>query len=162
MDSARQQSRLHDATTATLESTGRGVSVEWQLAPGDAVAARTIRHVITGCLRQAAGEGADLDAAELVVGELLSNVVMHTSSPATVGLTWRSGHPVLSVREPGPVQPPVSPSAGLPAHRLPDDPMATGGRGLFLVSRLSRGLTVDSTEHGGTTIRVTLDRPRPA
>lgn len=154
----------NSATHSALDSTSSGVSVEWQLAPGDAVAARAIRHAITGCLREAAGvqaDQADLDAAELVVGEVLSNVVRHTSSPATVGLGWQAGHPVLSVTEPDTTEPPVTPSDGLPAHALPDDPLATGGRGLYLVSRLSKGLTVDSAERG-TTIRVTLDLSRPA
>lgn len=163
MDDARRRDRLDGAPDESGPiSTSDGVSVEWRLGPGDAVTARTIRHAITGCLREAAGPGADLDAAELVVGEVLANVVKHTTSPAMVGLGWEHGHPVLSVTEPDSPQPPITPSDGLPAHALPEDPMATTGRGLYLVTRLSKGLRVDSAEQRGTTIRVTLDLIRPA
>ncbi|MFI7587610.1 ATP-binding protein [Spongisporangium articulatum] len=127
--------------------------MEWSLGPGDAGSARTIRHLITQALRDAAVPGSDLDSAELVVGELLSNVVVHTSGPARVCLSWDGRYPQLEVVDHGPG------TEDLP-WVLPQDPLATGGRGLYLVAQLARGVSVEARPTGGATITVTLDVPR--
>lgn len=132
--------------------------MEWSLAAGDAEAARAIRHLIADCLRGAAAADADLDSAELVVAELLSNVVTHTSSPARISLSWEGWNPELRVTDDGPGSTgPRPPADDGDARRLPTDPLATNGRGLYLVSRLAKTMTVTDNEAGGTTITVVLD-----
>jgi anti-sigma regulatory factor (Ser/Thr protein kinase) len=129
-------------------------------------------------LRQDAPSDADLWSAELVVAELLSNAVTHTAGPAFVSLEWDGEHPRLKVADTGPgftglssstANSPVpagdadTPGQATPMTwpQLPADPLAEGGRGLYLVSRLALEIEVAAGRHGGSQVSVTLDVDRP-
>jgi anti-sigma regulatory factor (Ser/Thr protein kinase) len=133
----------------------RGARVEWCVEPGDAAAVSRIRHRIMDCLSRVAAPDADLDSANLVVAELLANALAHTRGPAWVSLRWDGSHPLLSVADSGPGM-----GRGTVVGRLPTDPMATGGRGLYLVSTLALDVAVAPRAGGGSVISVTLDLMR--
>lgn len=136
--------------------------MEWSIEPGDVAAVPVLRRRIMACLAGLAQPGEDLSGAELVVGELLSNAVAHTEGPAWISLRWDGPHPLLSVADLGPG---FGPGPGAAARtldaRLPDDPLAVGGRGLYLVTRLSRDVAVSRRSTGGSVVSVTLDLARP-
>jgi anti-sigma regulatory factor (Ser/Thr protein kinase) len=149
-------------------SLGRGVRVEWSLEPGDAASVPGLRHRILGCLRALAARGSDLTDAEIVVGELLSNAMAHTTGPTWVSLRWDGAHPMLSVADAGPGFLRALGRDGFPAAdgdrtlraELPADPLADGGRGLYLITRLARDVAVAPRATGGSVLSVTLDLHR--
>jgi anti-sigma regulatory factor (Ser/Thr protein kinase) len=142
--------------------------VEWSLEPGDTASVPQLRHRILACLRSLAVPGSDLTDAEIVVGELLSNAMAHTSGPTWVSLRWDGRHPMLSVADLGPGLLRALGGAGLPATdddrtlraELPADPLADGGRGLYLITRLARDVAVAPRATGGSVLSVTLDLRR--
>jgi anti-sigma regulatory factor (Ser/Thr protein kinase) len=146
--------------------TGRGERVEWALEPADTAAVYRLRHQIMSTLRRIADPGADLGATEIVVAELLSNALAHTTGQAWVSLRWDGTHPLLSVADVGPGFPMAAAVTGLIdtsrtlTPRLPDDPLAEGGRGLYLVAHLALDVAVAARSTGGTVVSVTLDLKR--
>jgi anti-sigma regulatory factor (Ser/Thr protein kinase) len=116
-------------------------------------------------LRDIAAPDADLAATEIVVAELLSNALSHTSGPAWITLRWDGTHPLLSVADIGPGFP-SSEGRDLVDQwrtltpRLPADPLSEGGRGLYLVARLALDVAVAARATGGTVVSVTLDLKR--
>lgn len=142
--------------------------MEWALEPADTAAVRRVRHQIMQTLARIATAEADLWATEIVVAELLTNALAHTSGQAWVSLRWDGLHPLLSVADLGPGFSPAGGSGG-PAlidgartliPRLPDDPLAEGGRGLYLVAHLALDVAVAGRATGGTVVSVTLDLKR--
>ena len=93
----------------------------------------------------------DVDAAELIYGELVANTVRYANEGAVeAALEIHDGDaPVLVVRDRGP---------GLRACPWTPrrDPYAESGRGLGLVELLARDVQVDDARGGGTVIRATL------
>jgi anti-sigma regulatory factor (Ser/Thr protein kinase) len=75
--------------------------MNWYLRSADTAAVPPLRREIMRFLRHQAAPGGDFASAELVVGELLSNAVAHTSVQAQVSLRWEGDHPVLSVADLG-------------------------------------------------------------
>ena len=104
---------------------------------------------------QADEETSDLDAAELVVGELIANAVRHGAPPFGICIDWHDDPPMLCVVDRGPGMPPVYPAP---------DPKSEGGRGLLLVRALAGDVVVDSAneEHDGTRVVVALPVHRRA
>jgi anti-sigma regulatory factor (Ser/Thr protein kinase) len=149
-------------------SLGRGARVEWSLEPGDTASVPDLRHRIVGCLRALAAPGSDLTDAEIVVGELLSNAMAHTQGPTWVSLRWDGVHPMLSVADLGPELARALGGGDLPATdddrtlraELPADPLADGGRGLYMITTLARDVAVAPRATGGTVLSVTLDLER--
>jgi hypothetical protein len=94
--------------------------------------------------------------------------VEHTTGPAWISLRWDGTHPLLSVADVGPgfARPDVAAGDVMERRtlspRLPSDPLATGGRGLYLVSRLALDVAVSPRQTGGTVVSVTLDVRRSA
>jgi anti-sigma regulatory factor (Ser/Thr protein kinase) len=78
--------------------------MSWYLHSADTAAVPPLRHEIMSYLRHQADAGSDFASAELVIGELLSNAVAHTSEQARVSLCWEGDHPVLSVTDLGRTQ----------------------------------------------------------
>jgi hypothetical protein len=78
--------------------------MSWYLRSADTAAVPPLRHEIMSYLRHQAEAGSDFASAELVIGELLSNAVAHTSEQARVSLRWDGDHPVLSVTDLGRTQ----------------------------------------------------------
>jgi anti-sigma regulatory factor (Ser/Thr protein kinase) len=162
MGIARQ--RRHDRRCVS----GQGERVDWALEPADTAAVRRLRHQIMQTLGRIATADADLSATEIVVAELLTNALAHTSGRAWVTLRWDGTHPLLSVADLGPgfaLTGGVAGSGLIDAARtlvprLPDDPLAEGGRGLFLVAHLALDVAVAARATGGTVVSVTLDLKR--
>jgi anti-sigma regulatory factor (Ser/Thr protein kinase) len=141
----------------------RGDRVEWALEPADAAGVSRLRHQIMGSLTRVAAADADLDGCEIVVAELLSNALAHTTGRAWVSLRWDGLHPLLSVADLGPGFPAV-PGLFDTEHnllaRLPRDPLSEGGRGLYLIAHLALDVAVAPRSTGGTVVSVTLDLER--
>lgn len=90
-----------------------------------------IERAVVGCAEDL------MDRAILVAGEVLANAVEHRGDDATlrvhVGVNRTEHQLVLTIREP--VRSVAEESIG--AATLPDDPLATSGRGLFLIRTLA-------------------------
>jgi hypothetical protein len=105
--------------------------MSWYLRTADTAAVPPLRHEIMNYLRHQADAGSDFASAELVIGELLSNAVAHTSEQARVSLRWDGEHPVLSVTDLGRAQhrkvrrrrTRVHAGAGAPVATLPAEGM---------------------------------------
>ena len=140
--------------------------MEWTLEPADLAAVPRLRRTIMRGLARRASSGSDLGASEIVVAELLSNALAHASGRAWVSLRWDGVHPLLSVADLGPGFPTDRPDlidgdrSLIP--RLPDDPLALGGRGLYLIAHLALDVAVAARATGGSVISVTLDLVRPS
>lgn len=127
--------------------------MDWYLDGTDVTATVALRTEIRDYLDRHADPASDLDAAEVAVGEVLSNLWRHAPGSAWVSLTWASDSPLLEVRDLGPgFRPDVSEVP--PVER-------TGGRGLFIVSAFTKSLETAAREAGGTTVSVVLDVERP-
>ena len=146
--------------------------MEWTLEPADTAAVRRLRHHIIRTLGRMATPDSDLAATEIVVAELMTNALAHTAGRAWVSLRWDGLHPLLSVADMGPgftefgekVAATRTGSSRLSVDatrtlvpRLPDDPLAESGRGLFLVAHFALDVAVAPRATGGTVVSVTLD-----
>lgn len=103
--------------------------------------------------RHGNGEDDDLADARTIISELLGNVTRHASGPAWVSLLWSGPQPVVTVYDLGPgftLKP-----------RLPDDPLAEGGRGLYLVAHMAERLTAAVRASGGARVSAVLPVTRP-
>ena len=76
-------------------------------------------------------------------------MVRHAPGSIEIELAWRAGLPYLIVRDRGP-------SFALADATLPDDPLAEGGRGLFLIARYAGAATVVPRFGGGNEVTVAL------
>jgi hypothetical protein len=79
-------------------------------------------------------------------------LVQHAPSLSEISIDWVTENPVVTVRDSGP---------GLPELKfdLPD-PAAEQGRGLYLISALTKGATLNNAVESGTQLRVTLNLRR--
>lgn len=125
--------------------------MRWTFSATDAAEAQGMRQAFSAYLRMRGGDEANYDAAEVIFGELVSNVVRHAPGPIDIAVEWTRGKRArMSVSDRGPG---FDPSPGLPAN-----PLAEAGRGLFLVSAFSGGpVHVERLPEGGC--RVTVDLP---
>jgi anti-sigma regulatory factor (Ser/Thr protein kinase) len=121
----------------------------WTIPAGALHEVPRVRHQVMDRLRSLAGDDADLDAAELVVGELVGNAVRHTGGPTWVSLRQDGARLRLEVADRGP--------RWFPAGDEPPDDLAESGRGLFLVRRLALELDVRRRAGGGSVVSVLLD-----
>jgi anti-sigma regulatory factor (Ser/Thr protein kinase) len=97
-----------------------------------------LRRSFVDFLRSQADDGADIDAAEIIFSELLSNALRY--GKVRLSLAWSPDGALLRVRDRGePFR--------LPAYRAPDL-AATGGRGLFLVRQLAKRLSYERVGDG--------------
>ncbi len=97
----------------------------------------------------------DVDASELIYGELVANTVRYAKGKVVVRLELHGDDPVLVVRDHGPglrVKP-WSPHRNL---------FAESGRGLAIVERLAREVEVDIPSSGGTEVRAVLPPAKSA
>jgi serine phosphatase RsbU (regulator of sigma subunit)/anti-sigma regulatory factor (Ser/Thr protein kinase) len=90
--------------------------------------------------------------AEIVLGELVGNVVRHARTAVDVEVAVDHGGPnsVLHVMDHG--------SGFNHISRLPSDPYAESGRGLFLIAALTEDFTVSQRPSGGSHARAVLPR----
>lgn len=122
--------------------------MDWYLDGTDPRAARALRHDAAEYLARHAADGADIDSAMLAFEELVANAVRHAGPHVWVSLTWPGDQPLLAVRDLGP--------GFEPRRTLPDDVLAEGGRGLFLVSHLTDELRVASRRGAGAVAEAVL------
>jgi anti-sigma regulatory factor (Ser/Thr protein kinase) len=123
--------------------------MRWRFESADASRAYDARRDLLDYLASRADGQSDLDAAALVFGELVGNVVRHAPGPIAIELSWDRGGAVLRVRDSGP---------GFEwdgAVSLPD-PMAESGRGLFIVYTVSQTMKVSRPPSGGTEVTAWL------
>jgi serine phosphatase RsbU (regulator of sigma subunit)/anti-sigma regulatory factor (Ser/Thr protein kinase) len=116
----------------------------------DMDAARALRAAFLAVLRERDFRPADYQNAELVFGELLGNVVRHADGDRRVEIAIDCGgaRTVLHVFDWGP--------GFRHSSRLPADPYAESGRGLFIVAALTLEFTVTEREGRGSHARATL------
>lgn len=121
----------------------------WSFSCAVAAEAEWLRPAYVAYLRARGEPEADYFAAELIFGELISNVVRHAPGPIRVDVTWADGlRPTLSVTDLG---------GGFALREiLPENILEESGRGLFLVSAFGEGLTVEANVDGSNSVRVTL------
>ncbi len=127
--------------------------MDWFVESADPAAASDLRREIRSYLERHADGTRSLDDAELVASELIQNGVLHAGGPLWVSLRWTGPYPELTVSDLGP---------GFElAPALPEDSVAVGGRGLFIVSKLARSLEARTRTAGGAVVSATLDVSRP-
>ena len=117
--------------------------MRWSFESTDAGEAYTVRFDVLAYLKSRAALESDLEAAALIFGELVGNVVRHAPGPITVELFWEGGSAVLRVVDKGP----GFEWGGCAA--LPEI-LAESGRGLFIAQSVSRALKVRRLQGNGT------------
>ena len=119
---------------------------------GDAVGeARRVRRDVRRFLEGQADVGrSDLDGAELVVGELVANALLHGAPPFGVCIDWHDDPPMLCVVDRGRGMRSVYPAPG---------PDSENGRGLLIVRALAGEIVIDSAADDVTGTRVVVALP---
>lgn len=110
----------------------------------------TIRHEFEAMLEAHATADSDTYGARLILSELLSNVVRHAPGSFRLELDWSGEYAQLCLYDNGP----GFASRGM--FTVPDDILSISGRGLFLISQLSRSFTMTPRASGGLATRVVL------
>ncbi len=122
----------------------------WRFHSSDPITAQRSRRSIADRLEaMSAPDALALSDSELIVGELLANTVEHAPGLVEVELEVEGSEIVLRVSDSGP---------GLieGSRKLPEEKLAEGGRGLYLIGLLSREMSIGRTSRGGTLVRVVL------
>jgi anti-sigma regulatory factor (Ser/Thr protein kinase) len=120
-----------------------GTSMRWSFEAADAGKAYSVRFDLLAYLQTHASEGSDLEAAALIFGELVGNVVRHAPGPIALELYWDGDTAVLRVVDNGPGFD-WSGAAALP------EMFAECGRGLFIAHSVARRLQVRRVAGNGT------------
>lgn len=125
----------------------RGAS-RWSFDVEDADRAAVVRHDYVARLREAGLNQADLSSAELVFGELTSNVYRHAPGQVEVILDVSGPLAVLHVLDSG---------EGFDFHpALPNNPIPEHGRGLLLIKKFADEFSVERRRSGGSHARAVL------
>jgi anti-sigma regulatory factor (Ser/Thr protein kinase) len=125
-----------------------GKRAHWSFDAENAQAAHDARSEFVAELRAHSVAGSDVDAAELIFGELVGNVVRHAPGPIDVQMEWTGEHPVLHVTDRG--------KGFIRNPALPIDPLSESGRGLYIISLLARNVRVERIPGYGNHIAVEL------
>jgi len=128
-------------------------SMHWAFDSRDARVAHDVRELYVAYLRAKGSSDADYAAAELVFGELIGNVARHAPGLVEVEVEWRGNAPVLHVLDRGP-------GYERTEHLPPSE--SESGRGLFLISKLTREFTVTRLPGYGSHARAVLPIERSA
>ncbi|WP_181764462.1 ATP-binding protein [Streptomyces albidus (ex Kaewkla and Franco 2022)] len=134
---------------ASTRPARRTARVEYTL-PREAASARWARQLTTGFLsgsRTSPEAATQLDEANLVVSELVTNATRHGRGRCRLRLSSAHGTVTVEVRDDG-VRLPRMRRTGLEGE---------GGRGIPLVQCLARRLNVTVAPGGGKTVRAVLD-----
>lgn len=118
------------------------------LAPGPRSVQDARRWVVRRCRDLGRPELAE--CAEVGVSELVSNALLHGSTPIQVGMAGTTAHPRVEVRDASTDAPRIGAGAGatLLGEHLHDDALLTFGRGLGIVARVSRAWGADIDDGG--------------
>jgi anti-sigma regulatory factor (Ser/Thr protein kinase) len=125
-----------------------GEPTSWSFDAENAEAAHEARTELATYLRERAPNNADINAAELVFGELVGNVVRHAPGPIEVQVEWTGPRPVLHVIDRG--------RGFLRDPSLPADPLSENGRGLYIVSQLTDTLRIERIAGYGNHVAAVL------
>jgi serine phosphatase RsbU (regulator of sigma subunit)/anti-sigma regulatory factor (Ser/Thr protein kinase) len=117
----------------------------WSFDARDQGTAWRVKRELLAALAALGPSAPDPAVAEMVFGELLSNVVRHTPGAARVSFAVDDGHVVLSVADRGR---PFPAGGGLNDGAPTPDGEAESGRGLFLVGALCRRIAIEPTADG--------------
>ena len=125
----------------------------WRFHSSDAYAAHNSRHEVIKYLHGLAAKADELLTAELVIGEILANTVEHAPGLVEVCVDWTGDDPVVTVRDAGP---------GFTRVRgdLPENALAEGGRGMFLMKSFAKEISVRKLPSYGTELRAVLRMER--
>jgi serine phosphatase RsbU (regulator of sigma subunit)/PAS domain-containing protein/anti-sigma regulatory factor (Ser/Thr protein kinase) len=136
--------------TDALEA-GRHID-RWKLDVGNGDAASIVRGKFVAFLARLGFTPEACANAELVFGELVGNVLRHTNHTGDVEIAVNNlgSDAVLHVIDNGGGFNHIS--------RLPHDPYAEDGRGLFLIAALTEDFTVSQRPSGGSHARAVLPR----
>lgn len=117
------------------------------LAPGPRSVQDARRWVVGRCRDLGRPELAE--CAEVGVSELVSNALLHGSSPIQVGMAGTTAHPRVEVRDASTDAPRIGGAeVTLLGDHLDDDALLTFGRGLGIVARVSRAWGADIDDDG--------------
>lgn len=117
--------------------------MRWRFEAADAGKAYSVRFDLLAHLQAHAAAGSDLEAAALIFGELVGNVVRHAPGPISLELFWDGDTAVLRVIDKGPGFD-WNGAAALP------ELFAESGRGLFIAHNAARRLRVRRVAGNGT------------
>ena len=123
----------------------------WSLDANDALAARSARKGAAAALGELTNDPDIVGAAELIVGELLSNAARHADGHVCLEISAVDGFATISVHD-------TSPSFAVEIRR-PIDEMSESGRGLFIVSKLAERIDVIPQTNIGKCVSVRLGLP---
>lgn len=133
-------------TVAHVEKSAR--LAHWSFDVSDGEMARAVRKEVLDHLERGGVSGDAKAAAELIFSELVGNVVRFAPRWADVTLDWAGDSPVLHVLDGGP--------GFHHAPKLPDSLLSEAGRGLFIVTKLTRDFKVAPRPNGGSHARAVL------
>jgi anti-sigma regulatory factor (Ser/Thr protein kinase)/predicted ArsR family transcriptional regulator len=122
--------------------------MDWYLDGTDARAGSELRRELMDYLRRHAVADSDLAGAELAAAELIGNAIRHAPGPAWVHLDWGADEPVIEVHDLGP--------GFVLRTELPEDPLATGGRGLMITHAVTGELRAAAKRAGGSRVTTVL------
>ncbi len=126
-----------------------GDELQWRLEVSDPRAAYAVRREFVKAVTDVADATvSDFAACELIFAELIGNAVRHAPGPLSIALAIEGDGVTLHLIDEGPGFK-FDPS-------LPTDMWAEGGRGLFLVSRMARDVTVTRLPGCGSHIEIGL------
>jgi anti-sigma regulatory factor (Ser/Thr protein kinase) len=123
----------------------------WTLDACDAISARAARKEATAALAAYTNVRDVLAAAELIIGELLSNAARHADGKVCLELGRVDGHAEISVHD--------SSTAFALEIAEPANQLAESGRGLYIISKLARRIDVEPFTGVGKRVSVALDLP---
>lgn len=120
----------------------------WRFDVMDSAAAYAIKRDFLKAVADVAGAAADLNACELIFGELVGNALRYAPGPLSLTLSQEPSGLVLHVMDEGPGfdSPPG----------LPTDVWSESGRGLFLVSALAEDVGIQRLPAYGSYVKVAL------
>jgi anti-sigma regulatory factor (Ser/Thr protein kinase) len=119
----------------------------WRFDAREVLVGRRVKRELLAALGALGPLQPESIIAEMVFGELLSNVVRHTPGAACVSFTVEDGHVVLSVEDYGALYS----IGGLGIHTGATPEYAESGRGLFMIAALCERIRIEPTRSGKIT-----------
>jgi anti-sigma regulatory factor (Ser/Thr protein kinase) len=144
---ARDDVAILTLRAGSLELRRRGVTA-WHFDSLSAQSLHRLRKDVAALLEPRAIGTETIQNAELVLGELAGNAVRHAAGSVDVMLDLGGPEPVLHVIDEGP--------GFARAPMLPSDLLSETGRGLFIVSQVTREFSVARRHCRGSHARAVL------
>lgn len=123
--------------------------LEWRFeSVGEIYPSSTLAEIMA-LLRAQGAPDSDFDSTELICVELFGNLIRHARGAVRIELDWSGEYPRLSVID-------IQKRSAAAPIRLPADPLAESGRGLFIIKALAKELRVSDTGGEGSVTCATL------